>query len=112
NVKAGYQSPVTYHHQNVLRTMQMALGEQQSFLGVAQNAIPMDDMFIGNPDGVPTPPAVPLSVSLVTPVANVTVPTHIHVAGSGSGPDGIASMQVYMDGKLAYSVNGSAVDTY
>ncbi|MBV8206890.1 MAG: hypothetical protein JO041_08865 [Acidobacteria bacterium] len=111
-VKAGYQSPVTYHHEHVLSTVLNALRAQAPFPGLAQNAPPMSDMFLGNPNGVPSPPPAPLAAVLQSPANNSITGTRVHVAGSGSGPGGVATMQIYVDGQLAASVSGSSIDTY
>lgn len=111
-IKAGYQSPVTYHHENVLKTMLMALGEKQTFPGLSQNAQPMSDMYIGNPNGIPSPQPAPLSVSVQSPTANQQVSTHLHVVASSSGPGGVEAMQIYVDGVKKFAASGATVDTY
>ena len=47
-VKAGYKSTTTYHHQSVLRTMLEALGTTANFPSAANTAPDMREFFKGN----------------------------------------------------------------
>jgi len=55
NVKAGYKSTTTYHHENLLRTMMEALGLPGPYLGKADSASDMAEFFVqsSNSPGAP-----------------------------------------------------------
>jgi acid phosphatase len=102
NVKKGYQSTVLYHHPNVLRTMLEAMGDTSSFPGAANTAVPMSDMFQGG--------STAYGVSVSSPANNSTVPTTMQVMATATAAKPIKTMQVYVDSKLAYSVNASSIN--
>lgn len=102
NVKKGFQSNVTYYHQNVLRTMLEALGTTQNFPGASNTAKPMSDMFVAN--------TVASGVTVTAPANNAMVSSPMQVIASATAANAITAMQVYVDNKLASSVSGSTVD--
>lgn len=50
-------------------------------------------------------------VTITSPVASSKVPTSMRVQARGWAASGVRVMQVYVDGKLAYQINGNTVDT-
>src|SRR5215467_16091421 len=60
-VKAGYKSVTTYHHQSVLRTMLVALGTTANFPAAANTAPDMREFFKGNTGTAATAGSVQVS---------------------------------------------------
>lgn len=98
-VKQGYRSTVTYHHESLLRTMLMAMGTNANFPGASNAAVPMSDMFAPRPT----------VISVAAPLNGSTVLSPMQVSASASGPKPIVAMQVYVDNKLMQTVNANAV---
>ena len=101
-VKQGYQSTVTYKHENVLRTVLMALGSTSSFPGAANNAAPMTDVFVSNGS---------TTISVQCPINNANVTSPMHVAATASGPRPIVALQVYVDHLLKQTVQSDKIAT-
>ena len=104
-VKKGFQSTTTYHHESVLRTMLEALGVSGNFPGAANTAPDMAEFFTQS--GTPTQQQLTVS----SPANGSTVSGQMHVVASAQSPSGVAAMQVYVDGTLTYSVNAASIDT-
>ena len=51
------------------------------------------------------------SVNVAQPTNGVTVASPIPVSASGSAPSGVAALQIYLDGTLAYQANASSFST-
>ncbi|HVJ05645.1 MAG TPA: alkaline phosphatase family protein [Candidatus Saccharimonadales bacterium] len=105
-VKVGYKSTTTYHHQNLLRTMLMAMGTTQNFPGASASAVPMTDMF-----NTTTTTASGTQISVAAPLNGSTVSTSMQVSATASGIKSITTMQVYVDNVLKASSNGSSINT-
>ncbi len=106
NVKAGYKSTTTYHHQNLLRTMLMAMGTTQNFPGAAASAVPMTDMF-----KTTATTAGATQINVAAPLNGSTVSTSMQVSATTSGTKSITAMQVYVDYVLKASSKGSSINT-
>jgi acid phosphatase len=103
-VKAGYKSTATYHHQHLLKTIQMAMGTTSNFLGLSSKVSPMSDFFLG---GAPISAGVVIS----SPTNGSTVSSPVHVVANSSQSN-ITGTKVYVDGTSKYSTGGTSVDTY
>ena len=101
-VKRGFQSTTTYHHESVLRTMLEALGVAGNFPGAANNAPDMAEFF--------TAPAQQ-QLTVTSPANGATMNGQMHVVTSAQSPVGIAAMQIYIDHALTYTVNAASIDT-
>ena len=58
-----------------------------------------------------TAPAPPASVTIAQPANNTTVTSPIHVVASGTAPNGVDALQIYLDGTRVFQVNASSFDT-
>ena len=100
----GYQSTVTYHGENVLKTVCVAMG-LSTCPGAAQNAAPMADFFTsgivsqGQMDGV----------AISTPGNGATVVGAVHLIASASESQTVSQTQVWDNG-VKLGVYGSQVD--
>jgi len=103
-VKAGYESTVTYHNENVLKTVCVAMG-LSTCPGAAQNAVPMDDLFTSgtNSDGQSN------SVTISTPGNGATVVGAVHLLANASESQPISQTQVW-DNHVKLGVYGTRVD--
>lgn len=104
-VKKGFQSTTTYHHESVLRTMLESLGVTGSFPGASNNAPHMAEFF------TQSAPAPQQQLTVSSPTTGATVPGQMHVVASAQSPAGVAAMQIYVDGTLTYAVNAASIDT-
>jgi hypothetical protein len=104
-MKKGFQSTTTYHHESVLRTMLEAIGVSGNFPGAANTAQDMAEFFTQS--GVPTQQQLTVS----SPANGATVSGQMHVVASAQSPLGVATMQIYVDGTLTYTVNAASIDT-
>lgn len=103
-VKAGYQSTVTYHNENVLATVCAAMG-LSTCPGAAQNADPMADFFNGGSGG-----SGGIVISTPGNGANVTGPVHVIANASESQP--VSQMQVWDNGRKLGFFPGQVDATY
>jgi phosphatidylinositol-3-phosphatase len=94
-IKAGYKSTTTYHHQSVLRTMLEALGTTSNFPAAANTAPDMREFFNGNGGTVP-PTNVPV-VQVSSPTSSTVTGPSVSLAASASGPNPITFMRIYVD---------------
>jgi phosphoesterase family protein len=102
-VKTGYKSTVTYHSENVLKTVCVAMGLSPC-PGAAQNATPMDDFFVaGAPHGQPD------GVLISTPGNGATVAGSVHLIASASENQAVSQTQVW-DNRVKLGVYGTQVD--
>jgi phosphatidylinositol-3-phosphatase len=102
-VKAGYKSTITYHHQNLLKTMLLALGTTSNFPGLSSTASPMSDFF--------TTSTSTSGIVIQSPTSGSTVGSPVHLVASSSQTN-ITATKVYVDGVSKYSTSGTSVDTY
>jgi phosphatidylinositol-3-phosphatase len=103
-VKPGYQSTITYHSENVLKTVCVAMG-LSTCPGIAQNAAPMADFFTsgsgsqGQSDGV----------VISAPEGGVTIEGSVHLIASASENQKVSQTQVWDNG-VKLGVYGAQVD--
>lgn len=104
-VKSGYKSTVHYAHQNLLKTVLLALRADTS-LGAAAGASSMSDFFAANS---PTS-----GVKIHSPSAAGKYASPVHVAANATASSGrpITNMRVYLDYSSVYNVRSSSLDTY
>ncbi len=105
-IKAGYKSTITYHHQSVLKTMLMLLGEETTFPSAAQTAPPMTDFFAGNGSIQPAG-----GISIVVPTASTVTGPSVHLAANVSGPNPIIATKIYVNSAIQYSGTTGVIDT-
>ena len=105
HVKPGYQSTITYHHENLLKTVCDAMG-LSTCPGAAQKAAPMADFFTtesayGSPSN---------SVVIASPGNGATISGAVHLIASASEDQTVKQTQVWDNGvKLGYY--GTQIDT-
>jgi acid phosphatase len=103
-VKSGYKSTITYHNENVLKTVCAAMG-LSTCPGVAQNAAPMADFFTtGTAPGSPSN-----SVIISTPGNGATVTGAVHLIASASENQAVSQTQVW-DNHVKLGVYGTQID--
>jgi phosphatidylinositol-3-phosphatase len=106
NVKQGFKSAQTYHHENVLRTMMEALGLPGPYPGRADRVADMAEFF--NQSNAPG------GITVSSPQNGSTVSSPMHVVAStiaNSASTPIEAMHVYVDDQLAYRVSTGSIDT-
>ncbi|MFL6427433.1 MAG: alkaline phosphatase family protein [Acidobacteriaceae bacterium] len=103
-VKPGYQSTITYHNENVLKTVCVAMG-LSTCPGAAQNAAPMADFFTAG-----TSPESPSnSVVISTPGNGATVVGAVHLIAAASEDQAVRQTQVW-DNTVKLGVYGNRID--
>ncbi|HEX6497327.1 MAG TPA: Ig-like domain-containing protein, partial [Acidobacteriaceae bacterium] len=103
-VKAGYQSTITYHNENVLKTVCVAMG-LSTCPGAAQNAAPMADFFTTGPSSE-TPSN---SVVISTPGNGATVVGAVHLIATASEDQTVSQTQVW-DNAVKLGVYGTQIN--
>lgn len=101
-VKSGYKSTVTYHHENLLKTACAAMG-LATCPGAAQNAVPMSDFF------KTAAPTVASGIVISTPGNGETVVGSVRLLASASENQTISQTQVWDNGKKL-GVYGDQID--
>lgn len=104
-IKAGYKSVTTYHHQSVLRTMLEALGTTANFPAAANTAPDMREFFVGN--GAPTSTTGVVQVS--SPTSSTVTGPSVSLAASATGPNPITFMRIYVDNVSVASASASKI---
>jgi hypothetical protein len=103
-VKPGYKSTSTYHSENVLKTVCVAMG-LSSCPGAAQNAAPMAEFFTtGSPSGTPSN-----SIVISTPGNGATVVGAVRLMASASESQAVSQTQVW-DNHAKLGAYGTQVD--
>jgi acid phosphatase len=92
HVRAGYESTVTYHNENVLATVCAAMGLSPC-PGAAATAAPMTDFFTADTSGDPKD-----SVVIATPGSGATVTGAVHLMASASESQTVNQLQVWDNG--------------
>ena len=107
-VKNSFQSTITYHNENVLKTVCAAMGLSPC-PGAADSAVPMSDFFkISTPPGDPTE-----SVIISTPGNGSTIVGAVHLLASASESQTVSQMQVWDNGvKLGWYGDDSVDSIY
>ena len=106
-VKAGYKSTTTYHHQSVLRTALEAMGTTANFPAAANTAPDMREFFKNNAGG-----GVPAgNIKISAPTASTVVGPGVHAVADASAPSPITAMHIYVNNTLVHQVSSAHVDT-
>jgi phosphatidylinositol-3-phosphatase len=92
HVKAGYQSTITYHNENVLKTICAAMGLSPC-PGAAQNAAPMVDFFKTGTSGTPSN-----SIIISTPGSGSTTSGSVRLIATASESQPVSQTQVWDNG--------------
>jgi hypothetical protein len=103
-VKPGYQSTITYHSENVLKTVCVAMG-LSTCPGAAQNAAPMADFFTSGTSSQGQSDGVVISA----PGNGATVVGAVHLIASASESGTLSQTQVWDNG-VKLGVYGTEVD--
>jgi hypothetical protein len=104
-VKSAYKSTITYHNENVLKTVCVAMG-LSTCPGAAQNAAPMADFFTtSTSSGSPSD-----SVIISTPGNGATVTGAVHLIASASENQAVSQTQVW-DNHVKLGMYGTQIDT-
>jgi phosphatidylinositol-3-phosphatase len=105
-VKPGYKSTATYHHQSVLKTMLQALGTTSNFPSAANTAPDMREFFKNN--GASTTSVIKISA----PTTSTVTGPSVSAAASASTVNPITAMHIYVDNvKKAQSASGQIAAT-
>jgi len=107
-VKAGYKSTTTYHHQSVLRTMLEALGTTANFPAAANTAPDMREFFVGNAGGT-APPTTAAAVQVSSPTSSTVTGPGVSLAASATAPNPITFMRIYVDNVSVASASTSKI---
>lgn len=103
-VKPGYQSTITYHNENVLKTVCAVMGLSPC-PGAAQKAAPMADFFKSG--AAPGNPSDGIVIS--TPGNGVTINGAVHLMATASEGQPVNQTQVWDDG-VKLGVYGDQID--
>src|SRR5579864_1865185 len=106
-IKAGYKSTTTYHHESVLRTMLEALGTTANFPAAANTAPDMREFFNGN-SGTATAGTIKISA----PTTSTVTGPSVHAVADALAPNPITSMRIYVNNISVHQVSSGHVDTY
>ncbi len=101
-VKPGFKSVRTYHHQSVLRTMLEALGTTANFPAAAESAPDMAEFFKSTSG---------TGVNVLAPTASTVTGSPVHAVATASAPSPITAMSIYVDSRLVHTVQAATVDT-
>ena len=106
-VKAGYKSTATYHHQSVLRTVLEAMGTTANFPSAANTAPDMREFFKGNAGTVPPTTAAVVQVS--SPTSSTVTGPSVSLAASATAPSPITFMRIYVDNVSVASASANKI---
>jgi phosphatidylinositol-3-phosphatase len=109
-VKEGYKSTTTYHHQSVLRTMLEALGTTSNFPAAANTAPDMREFFKNNSGTVP--PTTSGTIRISAPAASTVVGPSVHAVADALAPNPVTFMRIYVNNVSAYQIGSNHIDTY
>ena len=101
-VKRGYQSTITYHNENVLKTVCAVMGLAPC-PGAAKKAKPMADFFNTNPSSPSN------SVVISTPGNGATIVGAVHLMAHASESQAVSQTQVWDNG-VKLGVHGEQID--
>jgi phosphatidylinositol-3-phosphatase len=104
-VKPGYQSTVTYHNENVLKTVCATMGLSPC-PGAAHDAAPMSDFFKSS-----TPGSSSDGVVISTPGNGATVTGTVHLIASVNENQHVSQTQVWDNG-VKLGVHGDQIDRF
>jgi phosphatidylinositol-3-phosphatase len=103
-IKAGYKSVTTYHHQSVLRTMLEALGTTSNFPAAANTAPDMREFFKSN-----TGTASTGVVTVSSPTSSTVTGPSVSLAASAAASNPITFMRIYVDSVSVASASTSKI---
>ena len=103
-VKPGYQSTITYHNENVLKTVCAAMGLSPC-PGASQNVAPMADFF----ESASAPGGTSNTIVISNPENGTTVIGAVHLLASASESQTVSQTQVWDNGKKL-GVYGNQID--
>ena len=103
-IKSGYKSPITYHNENVLKTVCASMGLSPC-PGAAANATPMADFFKTSTSGSTTN-----SITILTPGNGATETGPVRLIATASESKTVSQTQVWDNGKKL-GVYGMDIDT-
>jgi acid phosphatase len=106
-VKAGYKSTATYHHQSVLRTVLEAMGTTANFPSAANTAPDMREFFKGNAGTIPPTTAAVVQVS--SPTSSTVTGPSVNLAASATAPSPITFMRIYVDNVSVASASANKI---
>jgi len=107
-VKAGYKSTATYHHQSVLRTVLEAMGTTANFPSAANTAPDMREFFDGNAGGS-VPPTNAAVVHVSSPKSSTVTGPSVSLAATATAPNPITFMRIYVDGTSVASTSTNKI---
>jgi phosphatidylinositol-3-phosphatase len=107
-VKAGYKSTATYHHQSVLRTVLEAMGTTANFPSASNTAPDMREFFKGNAGGT-VPPTTAAVVQVSSPTSSTVTGPSVNLAASATGPNPITFMRIYVDNVSVASASANKI---
>jgi acid phosphatase len=105
-IKAGYKSTTTYHHQSVLRTVLEAMGTTANFPAAANTAPDMREFFKNNAGVVSAG-----NITISAPTASTVVGPSVHAVADAKATAPITAMHIYVNNALVHQVAAAHVDT-
>jgi hypothetical protein len=106
-VKAGYKSTTTYHHQSVLRTVLEAMGTTANFPSAANTAPDMREFFKNNSGSVP--PTATGVVQISSPTASTVTGPAVSLAANALAPNPVTFMRIYVNNVSVASASTSHI---
>src|SRR5260221_6607776 len=106
-VKAGYKSTTTYHHQSVLRTMLEALGTTANFPAAANTAPDIREFFKNN--GGTIPPTTDPVAQVSSPTSSTVTGPSVSLAASATASNPVTFMRIYVDNVSVASASTSKI---
>jgi phosphatidylinositol-3-phosphatase len=106
-VKAGYKSTTTYHHQSVLRTVLEAMGTTANFPSAANTAPDMREFFKNNSGNVP--PTATGVVQISSPTASTVTGPAVSLAANALAPNPVTFMRIYVNNVSVASASTSHI---
>lgn len=103
-IKSGYKSTITYHNENVLKTVCATMGLSPC-PGAAQDAAPMSDFFKTSASS-----SVSNSVIISTPGNGSTITGAVHLLANASETQQVSQMQVWDNGAKLGWYGGDSID--
>ena len=107
-VKAGYKSTATYHHQSVLRTVLEAMGTTANFPSAANTAPDMREFFKGNAGGT-VPPTTAAVVQVSSPTSSTVTGPSVSLAANATAPNPVTFMRIYVNNVSVASASASHI---
>jgi hypothetical protein len=103
-VKAGYKSTTTYHHQSVLRTMLEALGTTANFPAAANTAPDMREFFTGNGSTAGG------AITIAAPTASTVTGPSVRATADAKAAAPVIAMHIYVNNVKVVGVNSAHID--